>query len=182
LHGPSVSALYSLSGSKEKAGVVCQDDFDEFYRREIGPLVAFVRRAGFGWHQACDAAQEAMVRAYATWSELHQPRAWVRRTAYRHATSDAARTNESVKRAVVGGWTVSTHTDPEVAILGYEHEQLLKALGSLPVQQRLVMAWTLDGFTNHEIARQLQMSTATVRSNLRHARNALKAVYLNRTP
>lgn len=38
--------------------------------------MAFIRRAGFGWEQACDAAQEAMAKAYFGWSEPHQPKAW----------------------------------------------------------------------------------------------------------
>jgi RNA polymerase sigma-70 factor (ECF subfamily) len=35
------------------------------------------------------------------------------------------------------------------------------------------MAWNIDGFEPQEIARQLGMSPATVRSNLRHARKKL---------
>jgi RNA polymerase sigma-70 factor (ECF subfamily) len=159
---------------------VCQDDFSEFYSREIGLLVAFVRRAGYGWHQASDAAQEAMVRALVAWSELQQPRAWLRTVAPRIAANEAARNGEGIQRAVAGGWLDSTHTDPETAILGYEHEQLLADLAALPERQRLVMAWALDGFDHNEISEQLEMSRATVRSNLRHARKALKAVYLKR--
>lgn len=159
---------------------MCQDDFSEFYRREIGPLVAFVCRAGHGWHQAYDAAQEAMVRALVAWSAVQQPRAWLRKVAPRIAANEAARDNEGIQRAVASGWLDSAHTDPEIAILGYEHEQLLKALATLPERQRLVMAWVLDGFDHNEISGQLDMSPATVRSNLRHARKALKAVYLTR--
>jgi RNA polymerase sigma-70 factor (ECF subfamily) len=181
LHRPGFSTLCFLTGrQKEKAGVVCQDDFSEFYRREIGPLVAFVCRAGHGWHQACDAAQEAMVRAYVAWSELRQPRAWLRTIAPRIAATEAARCDKGVQRAVAGGWLDSAHTDPETAILDYEQEQLLMDLAALPERQRLVMAWALDGFDHNEISGQLEMSRATVRSNLRHARNALKAVYLKR--
>jgi DNA-directed RNA polymerase specialized sigma24 family protein len=137
---------------------VCSEDFREFFRREISPLVTFVNRAGFGWHQACDAAQDAMVKAYVEWPGLTQPRAWVRTTAYRIAKAEAVRSKDGVLRAVAGGWSVSTHIDPDVAILGYEHEQLLKLLGSLPPRQQPILAWTLDGFTTIEISEQLSMS------------------------
>lgn len=160
---------------------MCSEDFGEFFRRELVPLVAFVRRAGFGREQAKDAAQEAMTKAYQDWSELRQPRAWVRTVAHRIALADAVRSKDGVLRAVAGGWTVSSHHDPDVASLGHEHEQLLQALGTLPSRQRLVMAWHLDGFDNAEIADQLDVSPTTVRSNLRHARNALKTLYSART-
>jgi DNA-directed RNA polymerase specialized sigma24 family protein len=42
------------------------------------------------------------------------------------------------------------------------------------------MAWHLDGFTNAEISSCLEMSSATVRSNLRHARTTLKSLFLAR--
>ncbi|MFE2751121.1 RNA polymerase sigma factor [Actinosynnema sp. NPDC059335] len=157
--------------------MVSSEGFDEFFRRELTPLVAFVRRAGFGLEQAKDAAQEAMTRAYEEWSRLRWPRAWVRTVAYRTAVVEAARTRDGLLRAVSGGWTVSTHDDPDVAALGEEHEWLLRALGSLPERQRLVMAWFLDGFDQAEIADQLDASPTTVRSNLRHARTALKTLF-----
>jgi RNA polymerase sigma factor (sigma-70 family) len=156
------------------------NDFTEFFRREMGPLVAFVRRAGYTMEHAKDAAQEAMTRAYVEWSSLEQPRAWVRTTAIRYAAADKTRTYDGVLRAVAGGWSVSAHTDPEVALQGYEQEQLLKSLGALPPKQRLVMAWHLDGFSNFEISEQLDMAPNTVRSNFRHAREALKTAYLAR--
>ncbi|MFI9008814.1 RNA polymerase sigma factor [Actinosynnema sp. NPDC053489] len=149
--------------------------FDEFFRRELAPLVAFVRRAGFGWEQAKDAAQEAMIKAYQDWTGIRRPRAWVRSVAHRVAVAEVVRARDGVLRAVSGGWTASTHHDPDVAALGEEHERLLAALRALPGRQRLVMAWHLDGFDHVEIAAQLDVPPTTVRSNLRHARNALKS-------
>jgi RNA polymerase sigma-70 factor (ECF subfamily) len=42
--------------------------------------------------------------------------------------------------------------------------------------QRKVLAWTYDGATPEEIATELQMHPATVRSTLRHARAALRSI------
>ncbi|MFD1051898.1 RNA polymerase sigma factor, partial [Kibdelosporangium lantanae] len=108
------------------------------------------------------------------------PNRTVRTTAIRIAIAEDLRARDGIVRAVVGGWTVSTHVDPDVAVLSYEHEQLLKDLNTLPLRQRLVMTWKLDGFENDEIAEQLDMTPATVRSNYRHARATLRSAYLAR--
>jgi RNA polymerase sigma-70 factor (ECF subfamily) len=157
--------------------LVSDDEFCEFFRQEIAPLVAFVCRAGFNREQARDAAQEAMTRAYLEWSQLKQPRAWVRVVAHRVAMAEVVRSKDGLRRAVSGGWAPSIHYDPDTAILGEEHEHLLRDLSTLSEQRRLVMTWHLDGFDHIEIAEQLECPPATVRSNLRHARNALKALF-----
>jgi RNA polymerase sigma-70 factor (ECF subfamily) len=54
-----------------------------------------------------------------------------------------------------------------------ERHTFLSAIRSLPLRQRMIMAYIYDGFTTNEIAAQLNMSPATVRSNLRHARAVL---------
>jgi len=155
---------------------MANDDFDEFVRRELPALVAFVRRvADVGVEQAKDAVQDAIIKAFGEWANLTHPRAWIRLVAQRIAVNEAVRSRDGVLRAVSGGHHVEVHHDPDVAVLRSEHEQLLRYLAELPRKQRLVMAWHLDGFTNEEIADQLRISPATVRSNLRHARNALSS-------
>jgi RNA polymerase sigma factor (sigma-70 family) len=155
---------------------VSECGFDEFFRQETKTLIAFVRRAaGVSQEQAQDAVQDAMIKAYPVWADLTSPRAWIRVTAYRNAVLDAVRTHDGVLRAVAGGWTAATHHDPDVVVLSCEHEQLLRYLADLPKRQRIVMAWHLDDFGNDEIAEQLKMAPATVRSNLRHARKALSS-------
>jgi RNA polymerase sigma factor (sigma-70 family) len=150
-------------------------DFEGFVRSETPALVAFVRRvANVGTEQAKDAVQEAVIKAYLQWSEIENPRAWVRRVAQRAAAHEARRTEVGIRRAVVGGHHVDVHHDPDVANEVVEHEQLLRYLADLPRKQRDVMAWYLDDFSVAEIAGQLDMEPATVRSNLRHARNALR--------
>ncbi len=67
------------------------EPFDDFYRRELTPLVRFVCHAGFGWEQSTDAAQDAMANAFKVWPSLTEPKAWARRAAYRIARAEAAR-------------------------------------------------------------------------------------------
>lgn len=159
---------------------MCSEPFNDFYRRELTPLTAFVCRAGFGREQATDAAQEAMANAYKVWPSLAEPKAWVRTAAYRIARTEAARLAKGAARAVAGGWAVSVHLDPDLAVSNEEHLQLVRDLAELPPRRRLVFAWHYDGFTTAEIASQLTMSPSTVRSNLRHARRAMEKIYRQR--
>lgn len=152
--------------------------FVEFFRGELGPLVAFLQKAGFEREKAEDAASEAMTCAYQSWSRIDRsPRGWVRTVAYRIACGQARRACEEPLRAVAGGWAIPAHYDVDAVEATEEHELLLRLLQQLPQRQRLVMAWHLDGFDTNEISEQLNMPPATVRSTLRHARDRLKKVY-----
>ena len=61
------------------------EDFDQFFRREFGALVAFVRKLGFELEDARDAAAEAMKDAYRNWARLETPLPWIRVAAQRVA-------------------------------------------------------------------------------------------------
>jgi RNA polymerase sigma factor (sigma-70 family) len=156
--------------------------FIEFFHDEFGPLVAFLQKSGFEREQAKDAASEAMTCAYESWSRIDRsPRGWVRRAAYRIACNQAQRAREEPLRVVAGGWAIPPHGDVDVVEAAEEHAELLRLLQQLPRQQRLVMAWHLDGFDTNEISERLDMPPATVRSTLRHARDRLKVAYQSRS-
>lgn len=162
---------------------MCGSTFVEFFRNEFGPLVAFLQKIGFERESAEDAASEAMTCAYQSWYRIDQsPRGWVRKAAYRIACSQARRAREEPLRGVVGGWAIIAHYDVDAVETIEEHHLLLRLLQQLPHQQRLVMAWHLDGFDAKEISGQLDMAPATVRSNLRHARDRLKVIYQAQIP
>ncbi|AHH98591.1 RNA polymerase sigma factor [Kutzneria albida] len=153
-------------------------DFDEFFRTEFLCVVGFVVKAGVGRDEARDAAQEAMADAFRLWSGLTNPSAWVRRAAYGHAMRHYSRDQEGYRRALAGGWAApQTVTDPWAAI--HEGPAVAVLLAKLPVRQRMVMAWHLDGFDVAEIAEQLHIRPATVRSTLRHARTRLQKLLDN---
>lgn len=157
--------------------------FVEFFRDEFGPLVAFLQKIGFEREAAKDAASEAMTCAYQSWRRIDRsPRGWVRKAAYRIACAQARRDREEPLRGVVGGWAIFAHYDVDTVETVEEHDLFLRLLLQLPRQQRLVMAWHLDGFDAKEISDQLDMTPATVRSNLRHARDRLKIVYQAQIP
>jgi RNA polymerase sigma-70 factor, ECF subfamily len=144
---------------------VCPDEFSEFFRAEAGPLLAFLRRAGFGWQQAFDAGKAALAQACLSWPDLPRPRAWVRTAALR------AINTEGSQQIVAGGGVVGARVDFAPAGLAHDQEQLLKTLAGLPERQRMVISWSLDGFDDREIAEQLGVPTATVREHRRHARH-----------
>lgn len=153
-------------------------DFDEFFRDEYGPLLAFLQKIGFERAQAEDAASEAMACACQGWSRINQsPRGWVRKAAYRIACDQVSRARDEPLRAVAGGWAVPCHYDADVIVLIEEQKLIVRLLQQLPQQQRLVIAWHLDGFDTNEVSDQLNMPPATVRSTLRHARKRLRGLY-----
>jgi DNA-directed RNA polymerase specialized sigma24 family protein len=143
------------------------DDFDAFFRADFPALVAFLCKAGFEVETARDAAAEAMLHALEAWPTLEDPRAWVRRVAGRllDAAGDAR-----VDWPQAG----DPQDDEKLAALVDQHTGLIGLLASLPGRQRMVLAWSLDGFTPAQIAQALRIAPATVRSNLRHVRERLR--------
>jgi DNA-directed RNA polymerase specialized sigma24 family protein len=147
--------------------VCADDDFDAFFRADFPQLVAFLCKAGFEAELARDIASEAMLHAFEAWPPLEDPRAWVRRVAGRllAAVHDAR-----------ADWTPDGDPaeDEKLAALVDQHAELIDLLASLPGRQRMVLAWSLDGFTPTQIATALRIAPATVRSNLRHVRERLR--------
>ncbi len=142
------------------------EDFDAFFRADFAPLVAFLCKAGFEVETARDVAAEAMLHALEAWPSIEEPRAWVRGAAGRLlATPEQARRD----------WTpFDEGDDRELAALVEQHSRIIELLAALPDQQRMVLTWSLDGFTPAQIAKALRIAPATVRSNLRHVRERLK--------
>lgn len=151
------------------------DEFANFFRDEYGRLIAFLYKAGFRRADAEDAASKTMTLAHRRWDSLATPQAWVRKVAYRIALRDLKHDREKIARLSEKGWDIEERdgTEPYNAI--ETRATVLRLLEGFPTQQRLVMAWHLDGFTNMEIAAGLNMRQATVRSHLRHAKARLKA-------
>lgn len=143
------------------------DDFDAFFRTDFPPLVAFLCKAGFEVETARDVAAEAMLHLLEAWPTAEDPRAWVRRVAARllgHAGD--ARADLSLAG--------DPHDDEKLAALVEQHADFIGLLADLPDQQRMVLTWSLDGFTPTQIAHALRVAPATVRSNLRHVRERLR--------
>lgn len=123
-----------------------------------------------------DATQEAMILAWQQWESLDSPAAWVRtvavRTFWRRARAQGLQEAATDKDTAADQSAV----DADLVVFTEEQQDILRRLRELPKVQRTVFALYYDGLSCEEIADLLDKTPATVRSNLRHARQSLKEV------
>ncbi|MFJ8310743.1 MULTISPECIES: RNA polymerase sigma factor [unclassified Streptomyces] len=154
-------------------------DYDDFFRAEFPRTVRYLMRAGAAFEEAEDSAQEAMKALVHKWPGCEHPVGWVRTTAWRAYLRKAERDRKRVAleslNARLAPPAPQHHTDHNPD----EHAQVLKLLRELPPRQREVLALALDGYGTDEIAELLDLKPGTVRSNLRHARAALRGALEN---
>ena len=147
--------------------------FDSFFHERFSRTVVLLIAMGASQADAEDATQEAMILAWNQWDSIREPAAWVRTVAIR-----------SYLKMVRSGAQVVSLDDSvpgpvEADDLGSfeeEQRQVLRLLRALPSGQRTVAALYYDGLNCEEIAVALGKSPATVRSNLRYARQSLREV------
>ncbi len=148
-------------------------DFNEFYRRSVPILVAFLMWQGARLDDATDIAQETMTTAYRRWSKIDHPKAWARTMASRKlARHIASLQDDPVEQLPQRNSLLPVSID--VGTWEQRHP-VLAVLDHLSPRQRQVMAWALDGYAPAEIASELQISFQTVRANLTQGRRTLAA-------
>jgi RNA polymerase sigma factor (sigma-70 family) len=146
--------------------------FDDFYLSEVHLLVGFLMMLGYGRSFAEDIAQETMLQLYRAWGRVAEPRAWTRLVARRMALKATQRRPREVPVDSISLLEDRVTVEQPEVLAGTD---LLNTLSSLPNRQRQVLAFYIDGFTVEEIATVLGTTASSVRSNLRHARNSVKA-------
>jgi RNA polymerase sigma-70 factor (ECF subfamily) len=153
-----------------KAGHV---DFPVFFAAERKPLARFVRSLGANPELAADIAQTAFERAFRAWDTIDHPRAWLRRVAQRELAETARKAGR--ERLTDSPPDRAGAVSAAMAVeLQAQSRDVLAVLASLPVKQRQVMAWSYDGFSAAEIARETGDSAEAVRQNLARARKTLR--------
>jgi RNA polymerase sigma-70 factor (ECF subfamily) len=166
----------SASQPGDTAGIVAglgaaAADFSACYARELSGLVWFVMSLGADAHRAADVAQSAFAEAFVAWDRIQHPSAWLRRVAgrlhYRYLVSQETSVEDVPDRQ-------GPLAADSVVELHDEARCVLAALADLPPKQRQVMAWTIDGFSPAEIARELDVDPAAIRQSLAKARKHLK--------
>ncbi|MFI5546105.1 RNA polymerase sigma factor [Streptomyces sp. NPDC051815] len=146
-------------------------DFDDFFREEYPRLVYSVMRLGASITEADDIAAEAMTTVYVRWHDVLNPAAYAW-TSARHCYLARVRHRRHEVACDEAGlpepWAYDELDLPE------RERAVLSLVERLPEAQRTVLRLVYAGMRTREIASELGMPEATVRSNLRHARARLR--------
>ena len=119
-----------------------------------------------------------MIAVFKKWPQLRgqNPRAYARKVAERQYWRSAVKERQERQKFLESDWGRPRPYLMDDALLQRDTQFTLWALGELPVEQRRVFAWAMDGFKAKEIAEELDKTEDTVRSTLRHARQKLAAI------
>jgi RNA polymerase sigma-70 factor (sigma-E family) len=148
-------------------------DFDSFYRSESTRLGRALFLLIGDVHLAEDLAQEAMVRVYERWRKVRimdSPDGYLYRVALNLHRSRLRRLVVQARRRPAPS---AAPLDPARSL--EVHDQLGRALASLPVKQReavVLVEWM--GMSAEEAARVLKIEPVSVRVRLSRARAALR--------
>jgi RNA polymerase sigma factor (sigma-70 family) len=146
--------------------------FEALYRQDTPRLVRFLILDGAPAAVAAELAQETMTALWQSWDTVTSPKAWSRRVASRKWIRYRTQVPElPIDILPETGVLLPRSQDAETIDAGCD---LLRLLSLLTPRQRQVMARTYDGDTAADIAAELGMSEATVRSTLRHARQEME--------
>ncbi len=151
-------------------------DFETFFKKDYRRIIAFLICYGLTREKAEDYAMDAMVIAFSKWDQIENPAPWLIATAKNLAIKGGRRTaRDAIEWAKLN--RESPKADGTEKYRGVEHnEELRELLAPLKKQQRSVIALHFIGYKNTEISEALNMTENTVRSNLRHAKKALKKI------
>ncbi|MET9294840.1 sigma-70 family RNA polymerase sigma factor [Streptomyces sp. NPDC003077] len=153
-------------------------DFARFFRGNFDAVARFVIRQGANQHEATEATQVAFTVAWQQWPTIEHPAAWLRRVAYWTYLKRAGHLQKDTPVDSVPDHAGDAGEDAPLArALVRDGEQRVRAaLLALPVRQRQVMAWHLDGFSHAEVAQELNLSTEAVRAAYARARTSLRKI------
>jgi RNA polymerase sigma factor (sigma-70 family) len=150
-------------------------EYSKFYIENAPRLIAFLVCAGLSISDAADCVQETLIDALPpVWATLEYPYAWCRRVAHRKACDLVQRRKEApfANPELSGTPLLAPNFRAENFEANHEFLHWLARVKS--DRQRQILAWTHDGATPTEIAAELDMHPATVRSTLRNVRAALR--------
>jgi RNA polymerase sigma factor (sigma-70 family) len=150
-----------------------QLEWAECYRTEMPYLIRYLITCfgGADMRDAADAAHTAFAELFIKWNTVHNPRAWLRKVAFR----------QMLRQPVKGEYSLDAlHKEPAVLSasaqleLREDEKLVLDALGQLPPTQRRVFALMYDQFSYREIAEIMNISESAVRQNAGRARRRMK--------
>lgn len=149
--------------------------FEDFFRAHYRTLLRQARYAGANEHEADDAAAAIMMDVYRHWNRLDDPLAWARRAVGRSFIKRKVRSLDRIRARQVRFHAGTPLARADANMTSWEEWQWIQELllNWLTVDQRDVMALTLDGFAPAEVADEIGAPRDAVRQRLRLARKAL---------
>lgn len=144
------------------------DSFDGFFRKHVVSLLQHLTRQGFGDECAKEAVSETMASLYERWGEIRYPLRWARRTAWCHALDEVKIGHVPLAEHLERDGAGPCHLDEDPVVQQESKARVVHLLDGMPVRRRAVISGWLDGFDDQEIAEELKISEATVRSHRRH--------------
>jgi RNA polymerase sigma-70 factor (ECF subfamily) len=150
---------------------MADDSFDEFYRTSRHRVGTFLYAVCGDLSEAQDAAQEAYARAWQRWSTIgayDDPEAWVRMVGYRTV---ANRWRKARNRLIAH----RRHgPPPDTAPPGDDVVALIDAMRHLsPEQRHAITLYHLLDVSIADIAREVGVSTNTIKARLARGRRVL---------
>ncbi|MER7130099.1 RNA polymerase sigma factor [Streptosporangium saharense] len=150
-------------------------NFPDFYREERSALVGFVISHGANLQEASDAVQAAFAAVLPPrWETIRDPRAYLRTSALRAYYQSAPRTTAVAEFDEQVSELAGRSTPLDLAEAEEGARWVVSVLATLPLKQRQVMAWYIDGYSYAEIAKMLRIPVTAVRKNFSRARKALE--------
>ena len=152
----------------------------EQYRRHIGKMVGACYRYVADWDLAEDLAQDAFLAAMekaSTFRAFGSFEGWLKKIAVNQALMHLRDCPEMVE------WDENLHSqeveeiadDPELSRTDFTQEELLEAIGKLPVKQRTVFnLYAVEHYSHSKIAETLGISVANSKVLLSRARAELQ--------
>jgi DNA-directed RNA polymerase specialized sigma24 family protein len=155
--------------------------FEEFYRTEKNALLAFVRANGVAPDGAAVIVQDVMLECFQRWSTIGNRLAWIRGVAKKKMLEHWRR--EGWRRGELGvgdpqlAVELAKLASPSAEAEVMSDASLVALCKQLPHRQKAVMVKVLTGMVPAEIAGELQISEAGVRSHMRMARQTLRVAF-----
>jgi len=159
-----------------------EEQFAALYGAHFRPLVAFCRRQLGSSTDPEEVAQEAFLRAWASWDRYAPTRPfwpWVSTIARRLCIDQGRKQRRAAARRVPSAEDVPPPEPDEGILVLDEYAWARQAFAALhPHQQRVLHLREVDGWSYDRIASHEGTTVESVRGSLKRSRQALRAAYL----
>ncbi len=148
-----------------------------FYNLYKGRLLGVCRRYARTVMEAEDIFQEAFIKIFNKINDLQKPESveyWVKSLVVRTAIDHYRQNNKD--RQFVDYEAIENQSDADISVISQlSHEEIVGAINQLPDGYRMVVnMYLIDGYEHNEIAKILQISEGTSKSQLSRAKVHLR--------